>query len=273
MENISIFLYSYRNKKLYSIIENIVNSCSDENNFILKVVDQNNVYRGEITSLSNKRIKIIYDYIPWDSIDSPILYKQNFLNGIVSKYHLQISDRVLLPNNWDKYFISLCKDNIISGSGYREYEIKNKFMLKKKNTLTDTEVKCRIIDRNLIFTKTNILKSIRFPINLKYYGEEEMMSFIARIQNIDIISIPSHAVSFEGLELEERDYVPFSLYHNYNDIIKFYKENDSKLQEFGKMSEIYPLPFMSNDVHYDIRRSKIDQVGGERYLGNTMMVD
>lgn len=273
MQTISICLYSYRNKDLYNIVSRLVDSCSDKNNFIFKVVDQNNTIRDEISLLSKNNIKVMYEYVFWDSIDSPIKYKQNFLNGIVSKYHLQISDRVTLPKDWDIDFLNICGDSIISGAGVRGYEIKNKFMLKKTFSDSMDFSESNVIDRDLIFSKTPILKSIGFPTNLKYYGEEEIMSFFAKIKNISIISMPSNIVYFKGDSLEDKDYVPFSLYHNYNDIINFYKENVSRLQEFGTMKDIYPLPYISNDVEYDIRKSKIDMVGGERYLDKTAMVD
>lgn len=265
MNDIGIFIYSYQNKQLINSIENIVNKSSGLNKLFFYIIDQNNIDRTRSITIDNNNVNIIYNYVKWDSIKSPILYKNESLKILNKQYHMQISDDVDLIKNWDILLINFIqnkKNIILSGNNKTIIENKNLFFINKKQEIYNDFYKNNFIDRDFIFGEIEKFFLLKYPIELKYYGEEEEMSINLINNNIDIYSIPSNYIINNSIKLENQEYVPFSLTHNYN---KFINKNKKYLKEYYSVN-IENIPFEDNDVEYDIQKSKIDRIGGLRYI-------
>ena len=77
-----------------------------------------------------------------------------------------------------------------------------------------------------------------------------------------IFALPTSFFKNKTIELDQIEYLPFSIYHGYNEFIS--KWSSSIKQVFGL--EVASLPFSTNDVSYDPSGSMTDKIGGERYL-------
>ena len=123
---IDILIYSYQNKNLFENIKKNIDSSSKKNKLFFYVIDQNNTDRSKYIDIENKNVDIVYKYVKWDSIRSPILYKKEFLEKSKNEYYMQCGDGTLLKENWDADFIEFSDQKNIIISGNQEYEIKNK---------------------------------------------------------------------------------------------------------------------------------------------------
>jgi hypothetical protein len=250
--HIEIFVYSYRNKNLLNVIENLYSSILD-NNFTVFVVDQNNVDRE---LLFKKFDNLQYKFRHWDSIKSPCELKMNFLNRTIAEYSMILSDDVMLSKGWDKElcdFLNLGSGKIVSGHTVANLSQKDLFSISN-NPIWDNKFSLsQHIDRNFIFGKTKDLQKTTYPGELKYYGEEEVYAMNLLSSGLDIYSAPSE--TYRDLEVRtlESTYVPFSKYHNYN---KFYEYTQHTIaRRFLDHHGIDPnalrlLPDINNDVSY-----------------------
>ena len=123
---IDILIYSYQNKNLFENIKKNIDTSSEKNKLFFYIIDQNNMDRSKYIDIENENVSIIYKYIKWDSIKSPIVYKKEFLEKSKNAYYMQCGDNTLLKENWDLEFIEFVNTKNIIISGNCEYEIKNK---------------------------------------------------------------------------------------------------------------------------------------------------
>lgn len=263
MNSIGILIYSYQNKNLINTIKEIIDKSSRNNILYFYIIDQNNIDRTRSIDIDELNINIKYRYIKWDSIISPIVYKQDGLRSLKTKYYMQISDDVLLIQNWDTEFINFLNkktNTILSGFGTTEPYIKNNFFIKLNIKNSDKFESTKFINRDFIFGLTEDILKIGYPTQLKYYGEEEQMSINTKNINLQIYSIPSDYIINNSIPLDNEQYLPFSITHNYN---KFLINNNIK-EYYGL--DIPLLPYEDNDVLYDVQKSQIDKMGGLRYI-------
>lgn len=274
-KRIAVIVYSFQNKELLENIENIFNSSSKQNDIFFYVIDQNNIKRKEqFESKFNNRIQ--YCFINWDNIKSPIYYKEKFVNKTTCDYVLHLGDGVSLCKDWDKILLLTIKEDIIfSGNTIPKLKIKNQYFIQKEKIETNKlfqETYC--IDRNFIFGSKKSLMKIGYPTYLKYYGEEEAHTDLVYRSGHKIYAVPEYLYSDNTINLDEIEYVPFSLTHNYNRFVEknIYIANNFIDQLFPKYADenvkINKLPFENNDVEYDQDKSEIDNIGGNRYLNN-----
>lgn len=264
MNNIGICIYSYQGKNLVKTISEIKEKSSQRNMLYFYIIDQNNIDRTRSFDEPDFYSSMVYKYVKWDSIKSPIAYKQEAFKSLNKTYYMQISDDVVLSKDWDIHAIDFLNNNensIISGNTTVNLNNKNLFMLKAERSLSNGFNKINYIDRDFIFAKTKDLAKINYPIHLKYCGEEESISIDLIENKIDVYSFPGDDLLINK-NLLEKEYTPFSLTHNYN---KFVKDYSSKIQKIFGLA-IQPLPFEDNDVLYDIGQSQIDRIGGLRYI-------
>jgi hypothetical protein len=118
-----------------------------------------------------------------------------------------------------------------------------------------------------MFCLSSDFRRFIFPEYLKYYGEIESVSLA--FKSSKIMSMPSNFLINKTVPLENIQYVPFSLYHGYNEFISKNKESLNTIYE----SDIKALPFDGNDVEYDLNRSQTDKIGGNRYLNKTRTIN
>ena len=158
----------------------------------------------------------------------------------------------------------------------------------------DNFTKTNYIDRNFIFgnvimMKNSNLGTFNFPGWLKYHGEEEALSLQYFKDSIDIYAAPENIVKIGRYTTIEdfNYYVPFSKYHNYNELISLFKNNYNNIvgpvdadivNDFSKyhnfsFSSLENLPFPTNDVNYRITDSSYDRVDGNRFIKQIRKVD
>lgn len=267
---IRVVIFSYKNKNLESVVKSVIDNSSSH--LCIDVIDKNTIDRR---SIFEKYKDVNYQYFLWTKVDSPTKYKDQFLHNKEFDYILIISDDVILKSGWDTDLINSCpEDSIISGQHKTYIYNKNKFYLGKINEYTKEVTLNNFIDRNLIFGSNKTLSRIEYPIQVKYYGEEELLSIDAFCKGIDIYSMPSGFYEDLGLRTIENIYTPFSIQHGYNNFVSLIKDSD-----FGKdrtiadfigyhrieVNNINKLPFERNDVLYDSENAlRVDK--GEKFF-------
>jgi hypothetical protein len=264
MNNIGIGIYSYQGKNLVKTISEIKEKSSQKNMLYFYIIDQNNIDRTRSFDEPDFYSSMVYKYVKWDSIKSPIKYKEEAFKSLNKTYYMQISDDVLLSKNWDTHaidFLNNNKNSVISGNSIVDLKNKNLFILEANRTPSHNFNKINYIDRDFIFAKTEDLVKINYPIDLKYYGEEESISIDLINNGIEIYNFPDEYILINK-NILEKDYTPFSLTHNYNKFVINYSE---KIEKYFNI-KIKMLPFEDNDVLYDIGESQIDRIGGLRYI-------
>jgi hypothetical protein len=277
IKDIFVYIYSYKEPSLLEFVNSIIENSSKTNRLHFYISDQNNLTR--LRQFSEHK-NVFYEVIWWDELLSPLHYLKKCLNENSSKqydYALLLKQHIELPKNWDTELInSLPESSVLSGTGAYNISIDKYFYVKKTEKETKEISQTSYIDRNFIFGRFDSISKIEIPNQLKYHGEEEYISISLLNNDIQIYSLPSGYYKKISPPIHERGYVPFSLNHNYNEVIDILKNNTtSKLvylnpQSFIsatgiKVEELYPLPFDFNDIEYD-RHSHLDTVGGRRYI-------
>lgn len=277
IKDIFVYIYSYKEPNLLEFVNQLIDSSSKNNRLHIYISDQNNLTR--LKQFSEHK-NLFYEVIWWDELVSPLYYLKKCLNQNYEKeydYGLLLKQQIEMPKNWDAELIDMLPSNsVISGSGDYSLSIDKNFYIKKKSISTEKVTKTSYIDRNFIFGKFDTVKDIEIPMQLKYYGEEEYISMHLLNHNIDIYSLPSDYYKEVSLPIHERGYVPFSLNHNYNEVLDLLINNKTSklvyldpskfLSTTGiEIEKLHMLPFDFNDIEYD-RHSSLDAVGGRRYI-------
>lgn len=266
MKDIGIVLYSFQNKDLISIVEENIKNASGLNNLFFYIIDQNNIDRKKSLKSNYPNAKVYYKYVKWDSIKSPILHKQEGYRLFKKEYFLLIGDGVELNKNWDENLVqkieilSQNEDCIISGNYRLAPYLKNPFIISYKKEPIFEDILTKYIDKDFIFTKSKSFLYNKLPGYLKYHGEKEHLAIYFNFTKI--FALPTSFFKNKTIELDQIEYLPFSVYHGYNEFVS--KWSSSIKQVFG--FEVASLPFSTNDVSYNPSGSLTDKVGGERYL-------
>jgi len=187
---ISCVLFSYKNKNLKKVVDELI--VNTKNEIFIVVFDKHNLDRKNLFSDLMYKNKVEYRHIVWDEMKSPIDYKKEILYNSSSEYFLSISDDILVSKDWDEESINFLKtkDVVLSGCGELTLEKKNLFFFKQLREKSLSFNKTSFIDKNFIFCKTSMLKGI-YPNNLKYFGEDEMLSLNLFNRKTEIFSLPS----------------------------------------------------------------------------------
>jgi hypothetical protein len=270
MTDISIVIYSYKGKNLADVLESLLESASSE--IHITVYDQHPMDRKEKLS---KLHNIQYRHIFWDEILSPTSYKAGGLNdeNIVAPYSMLISDDIQLADGWDKTLIRYISENnkIVSGFSSGKLMVHDKYFLRQEVIASDGFATTNYINTNFIFARTETLRNLKYPDDVKYFGEAEKLSMDAFIKNVDVVCAPSNILKKDfGDRTMENLYVPFSTEHNYNSCIDMMlSEEYSGWVEFHGLSDRLPkkLPYQIDDVLYNPYDLKFNDVEQDRFIG------
>jgi len=274
-KSIGIFVYSFQNKDLIDSVTDIVNKSSGLHDLSFYIIDQNNVERSRLFDITASHVKIIYKHTKWDSIKSPIAHKFDGSRILASEYFMQCGDGVVMSKDWDVSLVDKIESvryknqTIISGNHKLEFKNKNLFMIEKIKSVSEDYSDVDMIDRDFIFCLSSDIKRVGYPVELKYYGEEEKMSIMINQKHYHLLCCPTKLFQNNTLPLEDNGYVPFSLTHKYNKFIENNERNIIGL--FG--IEVIPFPFENDDIEYTIEKSETDKIGGERYLNKTRIIN
>jgi hypothetical protein len=274
---ILVHIYSYKDSELVNSVDKLLENLSGSNSVDIYVDDQNNLTRYE-KFLKHK--DVFYNPVWWDSLPSPLSYRASCLETKKQEgydYFLFITRSTILNKDWDKDLIkSLPQSAVFSGQGSVECKIENNFYIRKDRSESSIIVNTGMIDQSFVFGRFDDLQKIEIPYKLKYFGIEEYMSMAFLNNDVDIYSLPSGFYFQHPDNLVIKDYVPFSLNHNYNDVIDMIKGNQTSVLRYESPDKflnknhidpqsLYRLPFDFNDIEYD-RFSELDLVGGVRYI-------
>jgi hypothetical protein len=300
IDSINVVMYSYKSKDAIKTLENLMKTWSKKIFIFIHWHDQNGVDRSKLLiDLINSYDLCNGAYIPvhWDDIDGAVLYKDLRLKATFGgRYHMTITPGAVLEQDWDLKLIDFVVDKNIIVSGNKKTEIfhKNLFFIDKKYTEIDNFALTNYIDRNFIFgnvtmMKNNLFGQYNFPGWLKYYGEEEVLSLQYFKDSIKVYAAPENIIKINRYStLDDFNYyVPFSKYHNYNEAISLFKNNENSIigkidpeivNNFNKFHNfsfngLHYLPFSTNDVSYSITDSRYDKMDGRRFIKQIQKVD
>jgi hypothetical protein len=277
IKNILVNIYSYKEKDLISFIDSLIEKSSKNNNIYFYINDQNNLTRlRKFVGYKN----VFYNVIWWDELQSPNYHIAKTIDENSAgnyDYALIIKRSIGMPQNWDQDLISnLPENSVLSGMGTVNPKIKNNFYIDKNIGISNTITKTSYADSSFMFGKYSDILKIEKPLFIKYYGEDEYISMSLLNQKIDILSLPSGYYTYQTPELHKRGYVPFSLHHNYNEVIRLLLgKSTTKIKPISPnqfiesnnlvLDGLNELPFDFNDIEYD-RSSPLDNIGGKRYI-------
>lgn len=258
---IEIILYSYKAKNLDLVVESVINNT--KNNFVLNIIDKSHINKSK----TYKDIENInYTFIPWFYIASGSFDKQRVINDTNAKYLAIITDDTILKDEWDLDVINFINDQeiVLSGHGKNTLMQKNKFFFEIKTEELEDYSLSQIIDRNFIFTRSEILKKNQPRVELKYRGEQESLAMMLFGSGIDIYSTPTSIYEDLALDTMETTFTQFSIEHNYNMFINIVKgpgfvDNPKRsIKEYFDFhnldrDNLYRLPYNPNDVAYESR--------------------
>jgi hypothetical protein len=202
-----------------------------------------------------------------------------------------MTDDVVVSEGWDTKIIAMADRHVVSGSGKLEIDQSDKFFIKRSYTSSDDFTLTNFIDKNFIFAKSEMLKSIPFPADLKYHGEDEMLSINMFIRGIDVYSAPSGTYEDLRYRTLENLFAPFSIEHGYNSFVDLVKNKNLHLRDdlkgprsitdflnFHKINTdiLFRLPLQNDDVPYSPYSMKMDDhdsMGGRRFTDNIKVVN
>lgn len=286
MNNIDVIIYSYKAKNIKETLSSLFSNVSNNSNINVLLIDQNPIDR-EIQL--KELFKINYIHVFWDNIFGPCIHKAKAINNSRSEYLMILGENSILYKNWDLDFINFIKDKNVILSGNKKIQISNKniFYINKEYQESENFELNNFIDRNLIFGKTDVIKKIMYPHYLKFNGEEESISLQFFIKEIDIFSVPTKSLYYFEDSPITKTYTPFSLNHNYNEVIKLFKynknkyvelsNNQKKILDFNKFhnfdfTSLCELPFNTNDVLYDPDSLNFNKVDARRFIARTKAI-
>lgn len=274
MKKIVVFLYAYKNKALRDSVDSLLNNHSGSTELAIYVYDKNNLKRSELFNDVN------YEHIMWDSIETKFDCRAKVLDKEEGDYFFAIDGSKQFCKNWDLKFIkSLDEKEILSGTNKINFNNeKYKFFVDYDKTPINQKDLTNWIDRSFIFTHFKLFKDLPLLLELKFRGEEEVLSLYCHVNDIKISAVPSDYLVEIDKNIFEYDYIPFSINHNYNYVIDLFKNKsniffkdevdvinfEKKLgYDFSKLSY---HPFPENDIEYNPNTS-LDTLEGERFFG------
>lgn len=278
-KTLSITLYSYKNKNLKAVVENIIKNT--KNTFTLRVIDQNTIDRSKQILKISKNIS--YKYKQWYDFHGPIFYKNEGVIESDAEFLAIVSDDFYPKDGWDQEVIDYIsnKSIIVSGNGMPKLSQKDYFSFNIERSFSESFSLTNFIDRNFIFGPPHVLAHNQYPVQLKYNGEEEAFSAKLYTNGIDIFCAPTSLYQNLKQKTLEKLYTTFSLDHNYNTVIDILngKDDDSflgikrSILDFLNfhnidISKLHKVPFVNNDVEYDPESLEYGKVDARRFVSS-----
>lgn len=263
-KDIVVYIYSFKNKKLINIIDELITKSSSNINIKIFIYDQNNLNRKKFF---DKYKNVFYKHIKWDDIKGPIFYRKEVIK-YVQEYYLEINNLTNIVNLWDLLLVKYIeKYDIISGKNIKVLT-NNNFYVDVKDKLSLDKTNSKWIDTNFIFTNKNNLEIFNYAINLKGNIEELLLSIDCFNKNKLILSLPNN---FYKIEQQDNEYVPYSKFHNYNllidEINKMQYINFEKYHNI-KVNKIKKVSYDLNDVAYNDFKYELDSLQKTRFHVN-----
>lgn len=274
MKKIVVFIYAYKNKALRDSVDSLLNNHSGSTELSIYVYDKNNLKRDELFRDVN------YEHIMWDSVETKFDCRAKVIDKENGDYFFAIDGSKQFTKFWDTKLIkSLGEKEVLSGTKDIKFNSeKYKFFVNYEKEHIAQKTKTNWIDYSFIFSQFDIFKTFPLLLNLKFRGEEEVLSSYCYANGLNIFAVPSDYIIDIDKNIFEYDYIPFSINHHYNYVIDLFKEKQNVFfntyfdvkgfevlnnYDFSKLSY---HPFTENDIEYNPNTS-LDTLEGERFFG------
>jgi ribosomal protein S10 len=265
-KKIRVFIHSYKNKEIDKVCRDILESSKNEVEIYL--FDKKNApisLKNEFIH-NNKQIK--YAHVRWEHRKLEVSRRATLLRGDFD-YFLCLSDKVILPKNWDEKCIELSKDNVVlSGSGKAKLNIGSFFVEESyEDTLSPEE--SFWIDKDFIFLPRSISPLLSHKYQVVTYLDSLVLSLKLNKDGIKIVSLPKNF--YLKKEVKEQ-YSPLSKYHGNNSLIQDIKDGKFNTEEFNRfhkvnLEDLNLLPFETDHVPYERVNTEITTEQGGRFHG------
>lgn len=256
MAKILVHFYGYKSKSLPEAVGQLVYNQSGQNKIDILVYDQTNVARPE------KFDNFEYHHIHWDSLSSRFSYTNESKSRPGYDFFMYVDGAKMFEKNWD---IELVMGNsngnvVLSGSNRIVFDKENyRFYPAYQKVKTESAVETGWVVQDFFFAPFNLFRILPNVSMFKYHGAEEVYSMFLANNRIPVIAISSLWVVDMEPNILEKDFVPFSLYHNYDRVIGSFKKTHILVDGVDKLSEITGydfsmlnyFPYQINDVEYD----------------------
>lgn len=284
--DIDVIIYSYKGKLVKDVIGSLIANSSGKRKINVILMDQHPLIRQKL--LANFP-NLYYNHIFWDLQISPLFYKNDAVIHSKADYILMLGDNVLLDKGWDEQLIEFVNETNSVVSGNKKVSISQDSLFYLEKSLTDSESfsLTNFIDRDFIFFQRDKFKRFNYPTYLKYNGEEEALSLNIFASGTDIYCAPSQFFTKVGKPTIQELYVPFSINHNYNQVVdllhtgsnmfndgSFWSRSVKNFSDFHNIDflNINRLPFSTNDVAYDPANMNFNSVDARRFVARTKAI-
>jgi len=231
MSTILVFIYAYKNKKIYNIVDLLLSKSSKTNNIEFVIFDQDNENKKDFYK---KYKNLEYNHIFWDMVDGVSKYRNDVINKNFD-YFLEVGNLKDIQENWDVGLIKCLETNsFISGQS-------------------------NMIDFNFIFCNKNNANLLRQLFPLKHYGQDILLFYSIYINNLKLFKLDKDFYTLDNNSLLTSDYIPYSLTHKYyektNEIF-----NDIKFIEYCNNNNINidVIKNTQNDIDYSSTTYNLD---------------
>lgn len=288
---ITFVVTSYKDKNFVDFLKHTYKMTHEHCHF--EVYESNPIIHDlEINKLE---FHVSYDYNIWDSIESPVAKKVKPLEWLARDNMSEddiicfITPDTILSKDWYINVVKFLQENprsVISGNGKAVVQQKDLFSYKINFEQSEEWTKNQITTKNFMVGLSGTFKNIKGPGYLKYNGEDEAWTLELLSNDIDIYGAPSSLYRDTKNRSMETTYKTWSSDHNYNiviDLIKGNKLSDYNVTKDGlnrfvsahpaiKPDEIYPLPYLTNDVEYDPYKMKMHDVDARRFIAGVKAI-
>ena len=264
MTTIDVIIYSFKNKNLPKVVDAVL--AGARNDVKVHVYDQHPLLREHL--FTDDRVS--YSHIFWDYLYAPGTFKVKGINKTLSEYVVIMSDDILLSDNWDDQCLSQLKENakaVISGIGIANVSKKDLFSVSVDYSFSDSFTETLLVSKNFLFAARSTIGEISYPSDVKYFGEDELLSFRFFHKGIKVFSAPSYLAEDLKERTLETKYHTFSLEHKYNKI--FTEISDDFWSALGfDGCPIVPLPYNPEDVSYNPNQIDFNDLDSRKFISN-----
>jgi hypothetical protein len=269
MKKILVYFYGYKSKLLPQAVEQLIKNQSGQNDIHVVVYDQTNVSRPE------KFLEVEYNHVHWDSLVSRFKCFYLLKKRKDFDFFMYVDGAKMFEKDWDLEFLRYQDqtDTILSGNHDIAFNKNNyKFYPDYSKTKIITATKNNWFVRDFFFMPFSLFEKFPDISIFKYYGVEEYISMYAAYNRISIVALPTDLITDLETSIEENDFIPFSLYHNYSKVIDSFKSKDESMPGIKELMELVDydfrnleyFPYNTNDVEY-IFFSNLDKIGEQRF--------
>jgi hypothetical protein len=255
MKKILVHFYGYKSKAMPEAVSRIIHNQSGQNIIEVVVYDQTNVSRPE-------KFQCSYNHIHWDSLSSRFSYINQSKSRNGYDFFMYVDGAKMFEKNWDIELVMGSHDGkiVLSGSNNIVFDKQDyRFYPSYKKVETGQAVQTNWVTKDFFFIPFDLLRSLPDISMFKYNGIEEVYSMFMANADIPVVAIASPWVVDNEPSILEKDFLPFSMYHNYNKLVDCFKKVSTQFAGIDKLSAVTGydfsmlnyFPYQINDVEYN----------------------